>query len=244
MIVLCLWAFVVLLVASPIRGQESKPDKVKLTGAELEKLNKPGAISFGINHRMNIVSIIENLENGKRSIFLRSLLEPSHWYTGMGTYKIVGDQLCTKWPGLPENCSDIYRVGEDKYESWSGGTLGATWYRGQREYETNKDKVKLTGAELKEEENQYSVSAGVNYKAKWVNIIVDYPDGKRELYWRSLSNPNNSAWWPGTKRIVGDQVCVKMRFGPESCVDIYRINEDQIEVWLGSDLVGTFYRLK
>jgi hypothetical protein len=243
MIVLCLWVVVVVLLAAPIQGQEIKPDKVKLTGEELPVL-KPGDFSFGINSQGTMVSIVKMLEDGKLSLYWRSLANPLVWGTDIGTGKIVGDQSCLKWTFGPETCSDIYRVGEDKYESWSGGTLALTWYRGQIEFETSKDKIKLTGAELKEGENQYGVSAGVDKKNKTVSIVIDYPDGKRELYWQSFMKPGLSGSWTGTRRVVGDKFCHKLTFNPEMCFDVYQIDEDKSEIWSDEGIQVISYRLK
>ena len=240
-VVVSLCVVVALFVASPIQGQ----DKVKLTGAEVDKLLlKPDAISFGISHQTNWVWIIETLENGKRSVYWRSLANPIVSGTDIGTSKIVGDQLCEKWTFGPERCLDIYRIGEDKYESSLRGNLWSTFYRGQRTYETRKDKVKLTGAELKEEESQYAVVAGVDLIFKSVWIIIRPSSGKRELYWRSLRNPGLSGSRTGTTRIVGDQTCHKWNFGPEKCYDHYRVGKDKYESWLGGSISSVYYRLK
>jgi len=240
-VVVGLCVVVALFVASPIQGQ----DKVKLTGAEIDKLLlKPGAISFGINHQFNWVWIVEALENGKRSVYWRSLANPIMWGTDIGATKIVGDQVCSKWTFGPERCLDIYRVGEDKYESKLGGSLFSTWYEGQREYgETKKDKVKLTGAELKERESQYAVFAGINHNSKMVWIIIRPSSGKRELYFRSLRKPGLSMSLTGTARLDGDKVCMKYT-QPEKCYDIYRIGKDKYESWIYEGIDSTQYRLK
>jgi len=238
-----LCVIVAVFVASPIQGK----DKVKLTGAEVkELLLKPGAVSFGINHRTNGVYITEALENGKRNLYWQNLATPIVRGTDIGTTKIVDDQACSKWSFGPETCFEVYRVGEDKYESLVGDRLLATWYRGQGEYEPRKDKVKLTGAELKEEESQYSIIAGINLNPtrKNVWIMIRPSSGKRELYWRSLRKPGLSMSFTGTTRIVGDQSCTKWTFGPERCYDNYRVGEDKYESWTAGIIDSVYYRLK
>jgi hypothetical protein len=240
MVIVGLCVVVGLFVASPIQGK----DKVKLTGVEVDKLLlKPGAISFGINHKTNWVWIVEALENGKRSVYWQSLANTNRG-TDIGSTKIVGDQACEKWSFGPERCFDIYRVGEDKYESWSGGSLSSTWYRGQREYETKKDKVKLTEAECKERESQYNVFAGISHSGNTVWIIITTGSGKRELYFRSLTNPGLSMSLMGTARVDGDQICTKYTRPTEKCYDTYRLGEDKFEARLYGSTDSTYYKLK
>ncbi len=239
-IVVGLCIVVALFVASPIQGQ----DKVKLTGTEVkELLLKPGAISFGISHQPNWVWIIEALENGKRSVYWRSLANSIVSGTDIGTTKIVGDQFCEKWTFGPEKCFDLYRVDEDKYEFWLRKNLWSTFYTGQRAYETKKDKIKLTEAELKERETKYGVFAGVNQKTNFVWIIIRPSSGKRELYFRSLRKPGLSMSLTGTARLDGDQVCTKYT-RPEKCYDIYRTGKDKYEVWIYGALDSTQFKLK
>ena len=68
--------FVAPLLFSPIQARE----KVKLTGSELQELlNKPGAVSFGIDHRANTVWITVSHGSGKRNVYSRSLANPGVW---------------------------------------------------------------------------------------------------------------------------------------------------------------------
>lgn len=239
-VVVGLCVIVALFMASPIQGK----DKVKLTGAELKELiTKPGAIIFYTNHRSKSVGIIETLENGKRNLYWRRLATSIDWGTDIGTVEIVGDQVCSKWTFGPKSCFDVYRVGENKYESHLGGSLLVTWYRGQREYEPRKDKVKITGAELKETEPQYAVYGGIDHKNNSVWIIERPSSGKRVLYWRSLRKPGFSGSRLGTVEIVGDQGCQTFSWG-RNCYDYYRIGEDKYETWSGGMINSSYYRLK
>ncbi len=234
-----------LFLASPMQAEEGKKDKVKLTGAQIDELLlKPGAITFGINHKTNSVYITEALENEKRNLYWQSLANPMVRGTDIGTTEIVGDQACSKWSFGPETCFNVYRVDEDKYESMSGESLAATWYRGQTLFQTSKDKVKLTGAELKERESHYGVFAGINQLTQAVWVMVRPDSGKREVYWRSLSKPGLSMSFTGTTRIVGDRSCTKWTFGPERCYDYYRVGEDKYESWSDGAFESVYYRLK
>jgi len=83
------------------------------------KANPVSALFFGF---------IEGLKNGKRSLYWRSLKNAMVWSTAIGTAEIVGDKMCSKWTFGPQKCYDNYRVGEDKYESWSGGMIDSPFY--------------------------------------------------------------------------------------------------------------------
>ena len=241
MVVIGLFVVVALFLTSPTQGK----DKVKLTGTELkELLLKPGALSVGINHQTDSSWIIEALENGKRSLYWQSLKNPIVWGTDIGTAEISGDQMCSKWTFGERSCFDFYRVGDDKYESYLGESLVATLYGVQREYETRKDKVKLTGAEIEKLYSQFAVFAGVNKAYSTVWMIRHYDGGKRETYWRSLTTPGLSGSGIGTARIVGDKLCAAGGSGAVKCYDIYRVGENKYESWIGGMIENFYYRLK
>ena len=160
-------------------------NKVKLTGAELQELIfESNVVIFGINHRIKGVYIVVGHGNGKRDLYWRSLVKPGLWGMDTGNARIDGDYFCSKWsnPGTRERCSDVYRVGEDKYETWFEGSLRATWFRGQTEYKEPKKKVKLTGAELQELFHEKpGVYAGIGHRNN--NVWILWAEGdKREVY--------------------------------------------------------------
>jgi hypothetical protein len=217
-------------------------NKVKLTGAEMQWLiSETNVVTFGLNHKFNSVWIIVSHGNGKRDIFWRSLVKPGLWMTNTGTAWIDGDSACSKWsnPSSRKSCYDVYRVGEDKYESWLQGSLVSTWFRGQTEYKEPKKKVKLTGTEIQ----RPGVFAGIGHKSN--NVWILWAEGgKLEVYWRSLAILGFSGSDTTTERIEGDKSCIKWTFGPERCSDIYRIGEEKYESRLNGNLEGTYYKLK
>lgn len=238
------WLAILLIQGQEAYG-ETKKDKVKLTGAELQERLSNYGIAAGVNHRDNTVWIIVNHGNGKRDLFWRSLVKSGLWMTMSGTARVVEDQLCSKWTFGPERCFDAYRIGEDKYESWLSGSLSSTYYGVQRaKGETKEDKVKLTGAELQEQFLTPSLNAGITYRTNSVWILWTYEGGKREVYWQSLSKPGVSGADTTTANVVEDQLCSKWSFGPERCYDIYRTGENTYDGWLHGKLDFTYYRLK
>ena len=244
-IVTSILSFVLLFAFGMVAYGET--NKVKLTGDELQWLiSESSGVTFGINHKFKSVWIIVGHGNGKRDIYWRSLVKPGLWMMNTGNARIDGDYLCSKWsnPGSRERCSDVYRVGEDKYESWSQGSLRATWFRGQTEYKEPKKKVKLTGAELQELfYKEPGVFAGIGHRTKSVWILWCEGD-KREVYWRSLTIPGWSGSDTTTARIDGDKSCMKWTWGPERCFDEYRIDENKYETRLNGNLEDTYYKLR
>ena len=120
-----------LLLSSPIQAQ----DRVKLTGDEIrEILFTKGKVIFGVDHRNNAVWIGTALGGGKRHFHWQSLgsKTPRAPFPAegelTGTATVVNDQQCAV--GYAEDsCLDLYRVGDNTYESWSGDTLVSTWHR-------------------------------------------------------------------------------------------------------------------
>jgi hypothetical protein len=241
------WAFiglcagVALLVTSPAYGQE----RVKLTGAELqEMLLKSGEVSFGVNPKTNMAWIIVHTGEGKRDLFWRSLTNAAEWGMEVGLTKIAGDQLCTKWTFAPETCVDVYRIGENKYESRTGGELTGIWHKAlATPGEPSKEKVKMTEADLQAEESQRGFFAGVNHIDNVVWMSENPTPGKRFVLWRSLRSSSVSGSAEGAVRIAGDQACVKFPWTPEECHDNYRMGE-KYEEWIQGKLKNSYYRLK
>jgi hypothetical protein len=120
------------LILSPSVQAE---ERIKLTGDEIKEiLFTKGNVIFGVDHKNNSVWIGTALGGGKRHFHWQSLgsKSPRAPFPAegelTGTATIVNDQQCTT--GYAENrCLDIYRVGENKYETWHGETLMTTWYR-------------------------------------------------------------------------------------------------------------------
>jgi hypothetical protein len=113
------------LVATWYRGQaghgETKKDKIKITGAELQDQFSKYAIFAGINFQNNVLWMLAQKDLDERNIYWKSFGKPDLAGSSSGSLKIVGDQYCSKWGSGKEKCFDFYRIGEDKYEMWLGG---------------------------------------------------------------------------------------------------------------------------
>jgi hypothetical protein len=126
---LCVVAAVLMLTTEYAHLQDAK-DKVKLTGAELEEIADKHAVFAGYNPKngcawMNV-------------FFLADAKIRQSWDclgmagTTMGKWRLVGDKRCIKWddPTRPnEECVEIYRIGEEKYEAWVDGQPVSTYYK-------------------------------------------------------------------------------------------------------------------
>ena len=244
-IVASILSFVLLFAFGLVAYGET--NKVELTGAEIQWLiSESSVVTFGINHKFKSVWIIVGHGNGKQDIYWRSLVKPGLWMMNTGTARLEGDKICHKWsnPGSQERCYDVYRIGEDKYESWLSGSLVTTWFRGQTEYKEPKKKVKLTGAELQKLfYKKPGVFAGIGHGHKSVWILWCEGD-KREVYWRNLAIPGWSGSDTTFAQLDGDKTCLKWTWGPERCFDEYRIDENTYETRLNGNLEDTYYKLK
>ena len=110
-------------------AQEGAKDKVKLTGAELEKTGAEEAVFAGFSPNgcawMNVFFATDSKIRQSWDCWDTS-------GTTWGTYRVVDDKRCIKWddPNRPfESCFEFYRIGEAKYEAWLNGVPIITFYR-------------------------------------------------------------------------------------------------------------------
>ena len=119
---------------STVYAQEAAKDKVKVTGAEYLKRGAEGAVIAGYNTQNGCAWMNVFLPDGKSIKQYYHCPAYGGFGAGVGTFQVVEDKICTKWDDGREFCSETYRIGEDKYESWvekSDGTrypIG-TYYR-------------------------------------------------------------------------------------------------------------------
>jgi hypothetical protein len=71
--------------------------------------------------------------------------------------------------------------------------------------ENNKDKIKLTRAELQDRYSKYCVTAGVNKLNGCAWMVINFGDGKRKQYWHCPGGSFGSS--EGTYRVVDDKLC-------------------------------------
>jgi hypothetical protein len=129
---------VALFMTSVVQGQESKKDKVKVTGAEHQQRASKYFVTAGYNEQNGCSFMIVNSGDGATRKQYYDC--PSYGLSGVskGTFRVVGDKVCSIYEGLNwglERGVEHYQIGEDKYEMWfEKATVGSferagTYYR-------------------------------------------------------------------------------------------------------------------
>ena len=113
----CLVGALLGLIGGPgVHGEE----KVKVSGTEIQSwLSRYWALA-GTNDSNGCVFLVISHSADKREQYFNC---PTGAGTGTGTARVDGDRLCSKWSysNMTESCSDIYRIGENRYET--GGAV-------------------------------------------------------------------------------------------------------------------------
>ena len=122
------------------------------------------------------------------------------------------------------------------------------WCHSFQGQDSKKNRVKLTGEQIKQINAEYAVYAGVNKANGCAWLLISYEGGTRFTYWHWRSGQSGSS--QGTFRTVGDKGCKKAEFSPdEQSSETYEIGEDKFELWLEGpadkfNFAGTYYRLR
>ena len=104
-------------------------EKLKLTGAELTAITSRYRVSAGISHATNANWMIVGYANGTLDLYWNDGIR---FDTDNGTHRVQGNQSCVTWKksdGGEERCYDVYRIGDNNYESWRNGKLEHTSYK-------------------------------------------------------------------------------------------------------------------
>lgn len=130
LLVTVLFIPVFFIVQASVQGQQSKKDKVRLTGTALQKMHSEYYATAGLNPTNGCVWMVVNFGGGAKEQFWHCRA----WGSGSskGTAQVVGDQLCNKWEKInsgQEQCWEIYRIDETKYEAWRDGKFQMSYYR-------------------------------------------------------------------------------------------------------------------
>ena len=94
-------------------------NKVKITGGELEQWLSSYHSYAGTNEENGCVFIVVSHSADRRIQYYDC---PFGAGIGKGTARVDGDKMCTKWDygAMLERCSEVYRLGEDRYEQNDG----------------------------------------------------------------------------------------------------------------------------
>ena len=99
------------IAVAPAVAQE----KVKVSGTELQTWLSRYWVLAGTNDKAGCVFFIVSHSAEKREENFHC--PTSGWGVRQGTARVDGDRLCTKWTNKSEICDEVYRVGENRYET-------------------------------------------------------------------------------------------------------------------------------
>lgn len=119
--------FLLLLIAVATSAEAS--EKIKLTGIQLIERIGGYEVIAGTSNQAEYNYMVVAYSNGTREVYWNDGLKSG---TDKGTHRIEGDQICVTWQNSfegKEQCFDVFKMSESKYESWSNGKLAFTYYK-------------------------------------------------------------------------------------------------------------------
>ncbi len=122
--------FVCVLLLTVAVSAEAK-GKTKLTGAELAARILGYEVLAGVSKEpgLGFSFMVVAYQNGTRELYWNNGVKSG---TDTGTHRFEGDQTCVTWKKSfegKERCYDVYKIGDDKYESYWNGKLEFSYYK-------------------------------------------------------------------------------------------------------------------
>ena len=112
-----------------VAGSAGASEKLKLTGPQIAERIDGYEVIAGTSNEAGYNYMVAAYSNGTREVYWNDGIKSG---TDKGTHRIVGDQICVTWQNSfegKEQCFEVFKIGESKYESWSKGTLAFTYYK-------------------------------------------------------------------------------------------------------------------
>ncbi len=100
--------------------------KTPMSGPEIQRLWTSGATVRG-THETWTEFTIRHFPDGRATL---SWSYDSNSGSSEGTWRVKGDKSCKKWDEVrdgAERCWTIYKIGDNKYQSFAEGSGGAKW---------------------------------------------------------------------------------------------------------------------
>ncbi len=100
--------------------------KTPMSAPEIQRLWASGNTVRGA-HETWTEFTVRNFPDGTSTINWTSV---SGTGSDTGIWRVKGDKYCKKWDNIwdgDERCWTIYKIGDNKYQSFTGGSGGATW---------------------------------------------------------------------------------------------------------------------
>lgn len=106
-------------------------EKTKLTGSDIAKRISTYEVLAGVHKEpgLGFYFMVVAFQNGERDLYWNDGIKSG---TDTGTHRIAGDQICVKWTSSfdgQERCYEVYKIGEDQYESYWQGKLAFTYHK-------------------------------------------------------------------------------------------------------------------
>jgi hypothetical protein len=104
-------------------------EKIKLTGPQITERIGGYEVIAGTSNQDGYNYMVVAYSNGTREVYWNDGIKSG---TDKGTHRIVGDQICVTWQNSfegKEQCFEVFKIGESKYESWCKGKLAFTYYK-------------------------------------------------------------------------------------------------------------------
>ncbi|MBF0289219.1 MAG: hypothetical protein HQM14_15480 [SAR324 cluster bacterium] len=104
-------------------------EKIKLTGPQLVERIGGYEVIAGTSNQGKYNYMVVVYSNGTRELYWNDGIKSG---TDKGTHRIEGDQICVTWQNSfegKEQCFDVFKVGESKYESLSNDEFTFTYYK-------------------------------------------------------------------------------------------------------------------
>ena len=117
----------ILLLSAAISAEAG--EKVKLTGSQLVERMSDYEVLAGISHEGGYNFMVVVYSNGTREVYWNDGIKSD---TDTGTHRLAGDKICVTWQNFfegKEQCFEVYKIGEEKYESWNNGKLAYTFFK-------------------------------------------------------------------------------------------------------------------
>lgn len=119
----------ILLLLIFVANSAGASEKIKLTGPQIAERIGGYEVIAGTSNQDGYIYMVVAYSNGTREVYWNDGIKSG---TDKGTHRIVGDQICVTWQNSfkgKEQCFEVFKIGESKYESWSKGKLAFTYYK-------------------------------------------------------------------------------------------------------------------
>jgi|GEM_PF-5143835 len=105
--------------------------KTKLSGSDIAKRISNYEVLSGVSIEpgFGFYFMVVAFQDGTRDLYWNDGIKSG---TDTGTHRIAGDQICVTWKSSfngQERCYDVYKIDDDKYESYWQGKLAFTYHK-------------------------------------------------------------------------------------------------------------------